>query len=260
MTRLTHASGPTRLPAHAPGGINDVAIAGSHAVWTTTYGGETRVLAASITACEEWVVARPVAGVEHVAGLAGDGDVLAYALRGLPGPVRRTASVGMVPKLWRGTVIERSISQVTAVSVDSGRVAVLNDTGVAKIVTREGRSVGTIHVGAARAVSLQPETLAVLTPRGTLDVYRTASRKRIHSWRVPANATSLDLAYGIALLTAGRDVFAVNVETGRTAHLMHARGRVSAQLEGPGAAIQFNTQAGGQLRFLPMSWIEARAR
>jgi hypothetical protein len=68
------------------------------------------------------------------------------------------------------------------------------------------------------------------------------------------------LYYGIALLTAGRDVFAVNVETGRTAHLMHAPGRVSAQLEGPGAAIQFNTQRRGHLRFLPMSWIEARIR
>ena len=122
------------------------------------------------------------------------------------------------------------------------------------------RPVAAVRVGAARAIALRPGTLAVLTRRGTLDVYETASRKRLHSWRVPAKAASLDLHYGIALVTAGRDVFAVNVDTGRTARLMHAPARVSAELEGLGAVIQFNTAGRGHVRFVPMSQIEARIR
>jgi hypothetical protein len=100
----------------------------------------------------------------------------------------------------------------------------------------------------------------VLTRRGTLDIHGTASRKRLHSWPVAANATSLDLHYGIALITAGRDVYAVDVETGRTAHLFHAPTGVSAELEGLGAVIQFNAAGRGQVRFVPMSRIEARLR
>ena len=141
------------------------------------------------------------------AGLAGDGTILGYALRS------RTASVGIVPKLWRGEEIARSSRQVVSISVDSGRVAVLRDSGVVTILTRGGRPVATVRVGAARAISLRPGTLAVLTRRGTLDVYETAAGKKIHSWRVAAKAASLDLHYGIALVTAGREVYAVNVET-----------------------------------------------
>ncbi len=89
---------------------------------------------------------------------------------------------------------------------------------------------------------------------------RRAAWKKIHSWRVAAKAASLDLHYGIALVTAGRDVYAVNVETGRTARLMHAPTRVSAELEGLGAVIQFNTAGRGHVRFVPMTRIEARIR
>ena len=60
MTRLTRARGATCLPAHAPGGITNVAIAGSRAVWTVSYGGSTRVIAAAITDCQEWVGCTPV--------------------------------------------------------------------------------------------------------------------------------------------------------------------------------------------------------
>ena len=251
LTRLSDAFGQTCLPNHAPGGITDVAMAGGRAAWTTTYGATTRIIAATGTACQEWVVARSSAGV---AGLAGDGPILGYALRS------RTASVGIVPKLWRGVEIDRSDRQAVAISVDSGRVAVLRDTGVATIRTRGGQSVGAIRVGAARAIALRPGTLAVLTRRGTLEVYATASRKRMHSWPVQANAASLDLHYGIALLTAGRDVYAVNVESGRTARLFRAPTRVSAELEGLGAVIQFNRAGRGHVRFLPMSRIGARIR
>jgi hypothetical protein len=52
----------------------------------------------------------------------------------------------------------------------------------------------------------------------------------------------------------------MNLATGRTAHLFHAPTRVAAQIEAPGAAIQFNQAGHGYLRFLPMSRIEASTR
>jgi hypothetical protein len=77
---------------------------------------------------------------------------------------------------------------------------------------------------------------------------------------VAAGARSVDLQYGIAVLAAGGDVFAVNVATGRTARLLHVAGRVAAQIDSPGAVVQFNAGTHGYLRLIPMSTIEARTR
>jgi hypothetical protein len=258
VTRLTRYSGSTCLAVHAPGGITDVAIAGSRALWTTTYGHETRILAASITGCVEWVVARPAGGSAAVAGLSGDGITLAYAVRGLGGIERQRATVGIVPKLWRGEVIERSGSQISGISVNDRRVATLESDGVVQIV-REGRGpVRTLHVGAARALSLRPSTVAILKTDRTLDVYSTSTGARIHSWRVPPHVTSLDDQYGIAVLTAPHDVFALNLKTGQTVRLLHTTAHPFAQIEAPGAAVAFNTSGHGVLRFFPMSRLEAR--
>jgi hypothetical protein len=256
LVRLSSAFSLTCVPQHRPGGITGVVMAGGRAAWATTYGRETRVIAASTTACREWVVARSARGS---ALLAADGPILAYGIPATSG-ARRSASVGVVPKLWRGDEIDLSTASVKGISVDGDRVAVLRDNGVVTFRTRGGRHTGTIRVGAARAVALRPGRLVVLTSHGTLDVYLTAVGTRVHSWRVPPNATSLDLHYRTALLTVGRDVFAVNIKTGRVVRLMHAPARVSAQLEGPGAVVAFSTKGRGHLRFLPTSWIEARVR
>jgi len=260
VTRLTRYSGSTCLAMHAPGGITNVAIAGSRAIWTTTYGHETRILAASITGCVEWVVARPAGGNNGVVALSGDGITLTYALRRLTGPDRQSASVGVVPKLWRGTTIDRSASQIKAISADNRRVALLQTDGVARIVAVRRGPVDAIHVGPARAVSLRPRTVAVLTAHRTVDVYTTASNKLVHSWKVPPNSTTLDIYFGIALVTTPRDVFALSLSTGHLVRLMRAPGRVFAQIEAPGAAIAFNESGHGNLRFFPMSRLEELLR
>jgi hypothetical protein len=95
---------------------------------------------------------------------------------------------------------------------------------------------------------------------GTLDVYNVSSGRRVHAWNIPASATSVDLHYGIAVIAAGRDVLAMNVDTGRTARLLRAPAQVSAEIEAPGAVIQFNVGTQGYLRFVPMSLVEARTR
>jgi hypothetical protein len=256
VTRLTRATGPTCLPVHAPGGITNVAIAGSRAVWTVSYGGTTRVIAAAITDCQEWVVARPSAGTQRVAGLSGDEGVLAYALSPSRKAERTLASVGIVPQFWRGIPIQQLRNGVVGLSTFDGAVAVLGTQGRVSITTRGGALTGQIETGRSRAVALRRNVLAALTDRGTLDVYSRDAGRRLHSWPVPPKTMSLDVQYGTALLTADKDVYAMNLATGRTAHLFHAPTRVAAQIEAPGAAIQFNQAGHGYLRFVPMSRIE----
>lgn len=259
VSRLTQHLGPTCLPTHAPGGITDVAIGGSRAVWTTRYGAQTRVLAASIIQCQEWVVARPTEGIQNVAGLSGDGAVLAFALGDRSSSARQTSSVKLVPSEWRGSDLVQSRRTIRALSVDTAHVATLYNDGVVTIVRPDGGRERTLRVGGARAIALRRGTLAVLE-RKTLDVYDVQSGRRLHSWKTPSGATSVDLHFGIVLLSAGRDVLAVNASTGRQSRLLRAPGRVAAQLEAPGAAIQFNVKGHGYLRFVPMSVIEARTR
>ena len=267
VTRLTRSSGATCLPTHAPGGITNVAIAGSRAIWTVTYGGKSRVVGAMITDCQEWVVARPVAGLERVAGLAGDGSVLAYALaprtighRLLSAARHSLSSVGVVPAHWGGVAVEQFRNPLLGLSVYDGRIAALRAGGTVSIATPGGALTRQLRVGSTRAVALRKNVVAALSNRGTLNVYSISSGQRLHSWRVARDASSLDVQYGIALLTAGHDVYAVNLATGRAAHLFHAPTRVAAQIEAPGAAIQYNLAGHGHLGFIPMSQIEASVR
>ena len=122
VSRLTRQVGPTCLPTHPSGGITDVALAGPRAVWTTRYGRQTRMLAASIIHCHEWVVARPIQGVSECRGTFRRRRV-ACLCAGWTSRKRHTSSVGLVPQIWRGLSLTRSNSQVVSVSADSGRVA-----------------------------------------------------------------------------------------------------------------------------------------
>jgi hypothetical protein len=273
VTRLTRWLGPQCLPAHDPGGITNVAISGSKAAWTTTYGGRTRVLAASITDCQEWVVARPRTGVEDVTALASDTGILAYALGPEQGFAANTIShVGVVPASWRGVPVERLRGRIVALSAYDRRIATLGSDGTAAITdlavgvdkTRStptrGTLAGEIQIGQARAIALRDHVLMALSGRGTLDVYSLPSGRLLRSWPAPASASSLDVQYGIALITAGSDVYTLDTATGKTARLFHAPARVAAQIEAPGAAIEFNRVGHGHIAFVPMSRIEASLR
>jgi hypothetical protein len=273
VTRLTRALGPQCLPVHGPGGITNVAISGSRAVWTTTYGGMTRVLAASITDCQEWVVARPRAGLEDVTALAGDTGILAFATAPEPRFAASTISrVGVVPASWRGIPVQRLQSRIEALSAHDKRIATLASNGTVAItalavgvdktrsIPTRGKLAGEIQVGQARAIALRDDVLAALTGRGTLDLYSLPSGRLLHTWPAPASASSLDVQYGIALITAGNDVYALDTATGKTARLFHAPAKVAAQIEAPGAAIEFNNAGHSQIAFLPMSRIEASIR
>jgi hypothetical protein len=257
VTRLTHAAGQTCLPVHGPGGITNVAIAGSRAAWTVTYGGKTRLLAASITACQEWVVARP-AKRERVA-LTGDDGVLAYATAPQPVAQRGVSKIGVVPRFWQGAEITRIPERVIALSADGGRIAALDNSGGVSITTRVGEPMASFQAAGARAIALRGNVVAALRA-GRVDVHRLPMGDRIQSWKVAANATSVDMHYGIAVVTAGRDVYALNAATGRLARVFRAPSRVAAQVEAPGAAIAYTVAGRGLLRFIPMSRLEASTR
>jgi hypothetical protein len=256
VTRLTRAMGLTCPPVHAAGGITNVAIAGSRAAWTVDFGGRTRVLAAIISDCAEWVVARAQQG--RVSGLAGDGDILAYTLS-----PRATAAgdsrTGIVSPTWNGTSLGHYKGAVRGLSVDDERIAVLDSGGSVSIETQDGQPVAQLDVGSARAVALRGDVLAALTDR-TIEVYAVDGSRRIASWPRPTGATSIDVQFGIAVLAAGRDVYAVDLSTGRTAKIFRAPAAVRAQIEAPGVALQYNVGRRGYVRFLPMSTIEANTR
>jgi hypothetical protein len=255
VARVTHPSAATCLPNHRPGGVTNVAMGGGRLIWTTRYGNKTRVLAASTIGCKEWVVARPAPGTP-VAALAGDGSVLAYALNGAVGLVEAESDD------WYGEVLSRSTVQVAAISVDSHRIAALYRDGTVKVMSvsdESGDLISSFDAGPARAIALRGATVAVLRS-GRLDVYNAETGALSKSWPVPANARSVDLHYGIAVVAAGNDVFALNVGTGHTARLLHAPGRVAARIDSPGAVVQFNAGGHGYLRLIRMSTIEARTR
>jgi hypothetical protein len=252
VARVTHPSAATCLPKHRLGGVTDVAMGGGRLVWTTRYGDKTRVLAASAIGCKEWVVARPAPGTP-VAALAGDGSELAYASHGAVELVEAESDH------WYGEVLSRSAVQIAAISVDSDRIATLYRDGTVTVLSTSGALVSRFAAGAARAIALRGDTVGVLRS-GRLDIYSAETGALASSWSVPADARSVDLQYGIAVVAAGDDVFALNVGTGHIARLLHAPGRVAAQIDSPGAVVQFNVGGRGYLRFIPLSTIEARIR
>jgi hypothetical protein len=252
VAHVTHPTGPTCLATHGAGGVTNVAMGGGRLIWTTRAGHATRVFAASTIGCKEWGVARPVSGTP-VPALAGDGSVLAYAVGGSVGVVDAESDN------WYGEMVSQSAVRVTGISVDSDRIAALYRDGTVKVTSSEGDPVSSFAAGPARSIALRGNTVAVLRV-GHLDIYSAETGLLAHSWRVPANARSVSLHYGIAVIAAGDNVFALNVATGRTARLLHAPGRVAAQIDSPGAVVQFNAGGHGYLRLIPMSTIEAHTR
>lgn len=134
-------------------------------------------------------MARPGPGAP-VAGLAGDGGVLAYALRG--------GTVGLVSSDeddWYGEALSHSAVPVTGISVDSDRVATLYRDGTVTVLTEGGHTLSSFAAGPARAIALQGNAVAVLRS-GHLDLYNAETGVLTHSWHVPADARSVGFTTG----------------------------------------------------------------
>jgi hypothetical protein len=261
VSRLTSGNEATCAPGHARGGITHVALGGITAAWVTSYAAATTVLSANIIACREWVIARldNRAGGDHLGGVAADRGLIAYAVGHSERELRGQALVARIVRAGvRGVAVADGGGLAVAVSVDSKRIATLRQSGTIDVRTATGRLVGSVVAPTARAIALRRGQLAVVTSSGRLELFSVAGGRLKNSWRLPAGvAPSVDLHYGVAVVTAGARVYAVDVTTGQIALVARAPALVHAEIEAPGIVYQFNRDGKGILRLIPFSQVRA---
>jgi hypothetical protein len=245
------AEPPVCPEEHAPGHITAVALGGQYLEIVTTYGRTQTLISSTMVKCVEKVVTRTRLGAAAIRPLSADGAMSAYAIGAKDRPARVGVLEGQEP-----TVATSTPSAVIQLSVDRGQLAVLRADG--QIDVRDGerlvRSFGPMN---ARALALRAGQLVVLTRGRTLDVYSVADGRLLHSWVVPRGARpAVDVHFGVAVLTAGRKVFATQLAGGRTRVLLRAPSPVRAHLDDVGVVYTYNTGRGGVLGFMPFAAVE----
>jgi len=117
-----------------------------------------------------------------------------------------------------------------------------------------------LHLDAPRALALRAGRLLVWA-NGTLAVRDAKTGELLATWNVPRGLTAApDAHYGVAVLTAGRKVYALSLSTGRMALIARTPTRVMAQIEAPGIAYAYNTGGHGVLRFVPLTVVQRALR
>ena len=112
----------------------------------------------------------------------------------------------------------------------------------------------------ATSIALSGNILAVTARDGRLHVYSVSAGRQLHNWTLPAGAAHVDLQYGIAVVTAGRSVYAVDVASGRTALIAAAPVAPRAQIGPIGVVYAFSMDGRGTANFVPMSHVESAVR
>jgi hypothetical protein len=235
------------------GVIRSVAIAGIRSAWIIRSQGADRLLTSNSTACFDRIIATVPRTNGRLTSVSGDGADLAFAMVNTAEQANQS-----------GTVLEREVQPLVrgagapvAVSVDAGRFAILNRSGTIDLRTDRGELTGTIQEPDATAVALRANRVVVLTRSGRLQVFVADTQEKRSDWAAPAGVSShVDVQFGVAVLTAGKKVFAVSLKTGRTILVATAPGAVRAEIEPPGIAYSYNTGSGGHLRFIRFARIE----
>ena len=234
---------------HAPGGVTALALGGQYLEVVTTYGKVQTLVSSTFVRCIEKVVTRTRLSAASVSAVAAEGDTLAYALKAKSGAVRISRIHG------QSVVGSANLTSASRLSVDSGRVAVLRPGGEIDVL-QDDQVVQTIVAPGARAVALRHDELVVLTRR-KLDVYSVADGWLLHGWTVPpATDPAVDVHYGFALLTVGKEVVAVRLSNGQRRVLLAAPARVRAQVDDIGAVYVYNSRRAGVLGFIPFAAVE----
>jgi hypothetical protein len=235
--------GEYTCPKHAPHGpISAIAVSGVRAAWVTASGGVTRLVTATIVACEQQLVDRLRTGHGSFAGLDGHGGFLVYTRPGASSHVTGAHASSLAG------------GQALAVSADGRLAAILRTGGRVELRTRAGALVRTLHVGAADAITLRARSLVTLHGR-TLRVFDRQSGLLLRTITVPAGVQrAVDVEDGVAVLAAGRTVYAVGLQSGRVAVAAQAPARVvGAHIEATGIAYGYTLAGLGRLRFVPLS-------
>jgi hypothetical protein len=229
-----------------PRQVAALSIGGIQASWILSGRARKLVTSSSATCVERVLQTGGPVGL-----VAGDRNLLAYGtLDGRMGIVigRRTP---------RAHELTGPAGHVSALSVDAGRIAVLHGDGAIEVLSRTGESLTSLRSNGARTIALRGETVLALTKDDTLQVFDAATGALRSTWRVPQGVRAeVDAYYQVAVLSRGRQVFALNLVTGRIALMITAPRLAHAQIEAPGIAYGYNLRGHGELRFIPLSRIE----
>ncbi len=247
--QVSEDSGPTCAALGASGRISSVALGGARAQWVTLDRGRPMLIAADDIGCQEWVIRR-LSDLQHgvgFAGIAADGSTLAFAL------VNRfrhftSSQVGLVTPGYRGREIFRLGETVRAMSAYDGSVAVLAGDGSVRVRTKSGVAIRSFVARAATTMALGGKVLVVITRDYRLGVYSLANGRLLHRWLLPKGAAHVDLQYGIAVVTAGHSVYAINTASGRMRRVAVTPLAVRAQIEPIGIVYAYSTSCGYCLR------------
>jgi hypothetical protein len=238
------------------GEIRSVAVAGIRSAWVIRSRNAERLLTSNSTACFDRIVATVPRENGRLASPSGDGPALGFAMTNASPEANVLGTVGEreVQPLVRGE------GAPIAISVDAGRFAVLNRDGTIDLRSAAGQITGTIRTTGAAAIALRANHLIVLTRSGRLQVFGTETQAKLRDWAAPARSATVDVQYGVAVLTAGGNVHAVSLATGRRSLVASVPGKVIAQVEPSGVAYAYNTGTHGHLRFVRFARLESAMR
>jgi hypothetical protein len=243
--QVSQNAGVTCSALGASGRISQIALAGARAQWVTSQNGTRIIVAADDIGCQEWVIGR----MKAKPILAADATTLAYTA---------PHSLAHLRGNYRAQTVGTTILSPVAVAVSGPQTAVLAGREIL-IQASNGHRLASLAADAAQGLAMRGRTIVATTRRGTLDVY--VSGRRVHSWPLPAGARrAVDLQYGIAVVTAGRNVYGVAVATGRTALLASTPAIPRAQIGSVGVAVAYSRGNRGTVEILPLSQVEAAVR
>jgi hypothetical protein len=143
-------------------------------------------------------------------------------------------------------------------SADGYHTAVLTRSRV-DVRTLHGRLIATSGAPHATSLALRGNVVVTTTRDGRLDVFVAGTRT--HSWPLPAGTQPhVDLQFGIAVVTTGNAVYAMDVSTGRTARLAVAPTAPRAEIGSIGVVYAYSAAGRGTARLIPMSKVEEAVR
>jgi len=260
---VSQDSGPTCTPGRAPVRITDIRIAGYRAEWLARSAHRTNVIAASSISCQEWVLSRLSNGMggDRISGLGGSGPTLAFAVTRHERELRGLSSVSTLHGRSRTRLVAAGRFVPVALAADGMHLAILRSDGSIDLRQRDGRFLGRFTVGPVRALALRGDRLVTIDHAGMLDVFDVSKGTLTRRWSLPLGVSAkVDLHFGVAVFTAGRDVYALDVETGHTVRVAHAPAPARAEIDAPGIVYAYNLAAHGYARFISFARVEALMR
>jgi hypothetical protein len=254
VEQVSQKAGVTCAASGASRRISQIALGGARAQWVTLQHGRPVVVAADDIGCQEWVISRLSRHPGFSLGtIAADGSTLAFALVSAA-----RSSVGLVTGGYRGIDRYGLRGRIRAMSADGSHAAMLTG-GRVDVRRLYGRSITSSAAPHATSLALRRNVVVTTTRDGRLDVFVAGTLK--HSWPLPAAThPHVDLQFGIAVVTTGNAVYAMNVATGRTARLAMAPAVPRAEIGSIGVVYAYSNAGRGTARLIPMSKVEEAVR